>query len=155
MKVHDEHEFGGIGRRAALICAALGLITAALMVFAMGGRLSAALPVEILVGILALFVGSAFLGKWAGKMFSRYAPVRVTDAIIGLLVAFGSIVISVFTASLFYFLKNLTQFNRSGNFWLSFVAPQVAVLLVGGIPAMFLGILFGVLVRREFSKAGY
>ena len=31
MKVHDEHEFGRIGRRAALICAALGLITAALL----------------------------------------------------------------------------------------------------------------------------
>jgi len=151
MKVHQGHECGRIGRRAGLTCAALGLTTAALIWFVMGGKLP---PIQLISAIVALFFGSALLGAWAGRVFCRYRGLRAADAAIGMLVAFGSIFVSVFTGSLVTYLT-LTEFRRQQYLAIVFLMPQIFVFMIGGFPAIFLGWLFAVLVRREFLKLGY
>jgi len=65
----EEHGCGSIGRSVAVLCAAVGVGAAVLMVLAMGISrfiLPFPFPKEIVVGLVVLFIAAAILGKKAG-----------------------------------------------------------------------------------------
>ena len=158
MPDEEGHGCGNIGRWIAFLCAALGVVAAIVMVRAIGIP-SFIVPLnpptkEMIVGLIALFIAAAWLGKKAGMYLCDKSHDTAMNVLVGLGVAFGSISISVMTGTLFSFVSMAGEIFGSVNFnplyvLLGFFIPLFIVLLFGAIPAILLGILYGFLVRNR------
>jgi len=157
----DDHGCGSIGRWIALVCAALGVVAAIVMVRAIGipkfvVPLNAPTK-EMIVGLIALFIAAAWLGKKAGMYLCDKSHDTAMNVVVGLGVAFGSISISVMTGTLVGMVSELPRISGSVNFnplyvLLGFFIPLFFVLLFGAIPAILLGVLYGFLVRNRLRN---
>ena len=155
----NDHGCGRIGRWIGVFCAALGLATASLMWTGMGGTWYisfSTLPPELIAGFVALFVGSAYLGTKAGVFLCEKRHALSMCMVTGIGVALGSIAIAVWTGMIVGIVRDFGQFFGRNFTVLSLVlavfAPLGLILLFGGIPAMLLGVLYGILVRRGVRR---
>lgn len=156
---YHDHGCGRIGKWIAVLCAALGAVTAFIM---MGGlrinvaTTSFAVPKELAVGLLVLFLAAVFLGERAGRFLCGRSNNVAMHVLVGQGVAFGSITMAVLSGTLVAFISegfflNAPEANplsHVGGFFL----PLLLVLMFGGIPAVFLGVLYGLLVRNRLRK---
>lgn len=157
----DGHGCGSIGRGTAVLCAALGVVTALVMVCAMDLP-SFIIPLnpppkEIIVGLVALFIAAAWLGKKAGFYLCRKDYDWPLNVVVGLGVAFGSIALAVTTGTFVGVLGEARELISSVDFnplniLLGFFFPLLLVLFFGGIPAAFLGVFYGFLVRSRLRR---
>lgn len=157
----DGHRCGSIGRWIAVVCAALGVVAALVMVVALDFP-SFLVPLnpppkEIIVGLIALFIAASWLGKKAGMYLCDKTHDTAMNVVVGLAVAFGSISISVMTGTLVGMVSELPRISGSVNFnplyvLLGFFIPLFFVLLFGAIPAILLGVLYGFLVRNRLRN---
>src|SRR5687768_842148 len=155
----DDHRCGSIGRWVALLCAALGVITAYIVV--LGLKLSwivfpSAFPKEILVGLVVLFIAAAVLGKKAGIYLCNKTHATGRNVLVGVGVAFGSIAAAVLVGAFVGYFGEMDLLRR-GEFTVSglVLAPFILLFFVlwfGGIPAILLGVFYGFLVRNRLRK---
>ncbi|HEU4769220.1 MAG TPA: hypothetical protein VFS77_17765 [Pyrinomonadaceae bacterium] len=155
---HSAHGCGRIGRRTGLLCAFLGVVAAFLLLVSFGVRFDDN-PVTwfinptITPGLFALFIGSAYFGKKAGMFLCRKGNRSGWNVLIGIALAFGSITIAV-TAGVYLmvvlrlFGDKLPPFDVL-TLWFSLLAY---FYLIGGIPAIGLGALYGFLVKKQLAK---
>ena len=158
MTDHDIHGCGRAGAWIGVLCAALGVLIAGVMVWAMGiGRFVGlpGLPIELVVGLIGLFVAAGCFGKKAGVFVCKRGNGLSTNVLIGIALAFGSIAIAVWTGTIALAVKELINGH----------VPHIAALLVavlvgwlfillvfliyGGIPAALLGVVYGFLLRHR------
>ena len=157
----DGHGCGSIGRWIALVCAALGVVAAIVMVRAIDipkfiVPLNAPTK-EMIVGLIALFIAAAWLGNKAGKYLCDKSHDTAMNVLVGLGVAFGSISISVMTGTFVGIVSEVPRISGSVNFnplyvLLGSFIPLFFVLLFGAIPAILLGVLYGFLVRNRLRN---
>ena len=143
------------------MCAALGVVIAFVIVLAMDLP-EFILPVyppskEIIVGLVALFIAAAWLGTKAGWYLCRKEHDRALNVVVGLGVAFGSIAVAVMTGTLLGVVSEADEIFGStaitpAGVLLGMFFPLLIVLLFGGIPAAFLGVLYGFVVRNCLRK---
>ena len=156
----EEHGCGSIGRSVAVLCAALGVGAAALMVLVMGiSRFILPFPFtkEIVVGLVVLFIAAAILGKKAGIYLCDKTSATGRNVLVGMGVAFGSIAAAVLAGTFVGFLGEADYILRAENFSvvnavLGFFIPLLLVLWFGGIPAILLGVFYGFTVRKRLRK---
>ena len=157
----DGHGCGSIGRWLAVLCAAAGVGIAFLMLRAMGvPKFVVPLnppPKEIIIGLIALFVAAALLGKKAGMYLCGKSHNWALNIVVGIGVAFGSIAIAVVTGTFVGFIGEAPQILSSPDFHplnvlMGFLILLGIVLFFGGIPAAFLGVFYGLLVRNRLRK---
>ena len=155
----EDHGCGRIGRWIGLLCAGLGLATAVLMWTGLGLTWHIGfsnLPLELIVGFVALFVGAGYLGTKAGVFLCERRHALSMCMVAGIGVALGSIAIAVWTSTFLGILRNAHEFFGRNFTVLSLVlavfGPLGLVLLFGGIPAMLLGVLYGFLVKRGLRR---
>ena len=157
----DGHGCGSIGRWIAVVCAALGVVAAIVIVRAIGIP-SFIVPLnsptkEMIVGVIALFIAAAWLGNKAGMYLCDKSHDTAMNVLVGLGVAFGSISISVMTGTLFGVVSAAGEIFRSTTItpvgiFLGLFFPLLIVLLFGAIPAILLGVLYGFLVRSRLRN---
>jgi hypothetical protein len=157
----DGHGCGSIGRGIAVLCAAVGVVTALVMVWVMGvPKFVIPLnppPKEIIVGLIALFIAAAWLGNKAGIYLCGKGHDWASNVVVGIGVAFGSIAIAVLTGTFVGVVSEARQIFSSVDFnplnaLLGFFFPLGMVLFFGGVPAAFLGVVYGFLVRNRLRK---
>jgi hypothetical protein len=156
MTDHDVHGCGRIGSRIGVLCAGLGVAVAVVMVVLMdmsGFLAPSALLGPLGIGLLALFLASAILGKYVGTFLCKRGNNALLAVAGGFFLAFSSIVIAVFTGSAFTFLITTFLTTERVDLETLFILPQILVGLFGGIPAIILGFVYGLLVRRQLAKA--
>jgi hypothetical protein len=157
---YHEHGCGSVGRWIGVLCATLGVATAGLMVYAI--NLDWYIhpfnpPKEVLVGLVVLFLASAYLGEKGGMRLCGKDYDLPLNVVVGLGVAFGSISIAVISGTLVGVLSNLGELLRSPafnplNVVLGFFFSLLLVLLFGGLPAALLGVLYGFLARNRLRS---
>ena len=157
----DGHGCGSIGQWVAIVCAAAGVGIAFLMLRAMGvPKFVVPLnppPKELIIGLIALFIGAALLGKKAGMYLCGKSQAWALNVVVGIGVAFGSIAIAVLTGTFVGVVSEAPRLFGSVDFnplnaLLGFFIPLGIVLFFGGIPAAFLGVLYGLVVRNRLRK---
>lgn len=153
---HD-HGCGSVGRWISVLCAALGVVTAILMIRAMNiGWYVPGYPIpkEIAVGLVVLFIAAAFLGEKAGVRLCGRSHDVPLNVLVGQGVAFGSIAIAVMAGTLVGVVSAAGEILSSPGFTpigvvLLLFGPLFLVLMFGGIPAVLLGLLYGFVVRNR------
>lgn len=156
----EEHGCGAIGRWVALLCAGLGAAAAFLMLVVFGIEkilFADGFPKEIAVGLVALFIASAVLGKNAGVYLCDKTSRTGLNVLVGIGVAFGSIAIAVFAGAFVGFLAEADSILRAEsfspvNFVYGFFILLFLVLWFGGIPAILLGVFYGFMVQHRLRK---
>lgn len=157
----DGHGCGSIGRWLSVMCAAAGVGIAFLMLRAMDvPKFVVPLnppPKELIIGLIALFVAAALLGKKAGMYLCGKSHDWALNVVVGIGVAFGSIAIAVLTGTFVGVVSEAPQIFTSVDFHplkalIGFFIPLGIVLFFGGIPAAFLGVFYGLLVRNRLRK---
>jgi len=158
MTDHDVHGCGRAGAWMGVLCAGVGVLIAGLMVRALGvGWVIGlpALPIELVIGLIALFVAATHFGKKAGVFLCQRGNRLSTNVLFGIALAFGSIAIAVWTGTIVGILHELLKrdFPGVGTMfvgllfgWLFFL---VVIVLYGGIPAALLGAVYGFLLRKR------
>jgi hypothetical protein len=154
---YHEHGCGSIGRFIGFVCAVLGVVTAALMVYALnlGWSLHPSNPPkEILVGLVALFLSAVYLGEKSGVYLCGKHYDLPKNILVGLGVAFGSISIAVLAGMLVAIVSNPGELLANPDFnpfrlVIGFFLLLGLILLFGGVPAVVLGVLYGFLVRSR------
>jgi len=163
----EERQCGSIGMKVSLLCALLGAVApVAIMLkeflLSLPGGLTAysrlhpqdAQPkwpilIGIVVSLIGLGVAAALLGKLAGKIICRRKSKFAGAALVGICLAFSCIIAGILVASLvtLVVMPSLDSLAVIGIY-------SFATLVVGAIPAVLLGVLFGALVRWRLVKAG-
>ena len=157
---YHEHGCGSIGTWIGLVCAAVGVGTAALMVYALNldwYLFPSNPPKEVVVGVVALFLAAVYLGKKSGVYLCGKHSRLSLNVLVGLGVAFGSISIAVLAGTLVAIVSNPGEIFSDPDFnpfnlVLGFFLMLGLVLLFGGVPAVVLGVLYGFLVRNRLRE---
>jgi len=157
---YHDHGCGSVGRWIGVLCAALGVVTAYLMIQLMnlGWYIPVyPMPKEVALGLVVLFLTSAFLGERAGMRLCGKSDDVSLNVLLGQGVAFGSITIAVMFATLVGVISAAGTVVGSPGFTplglvFALFMPLCLVLLVGGVPAVGLGVLYGLLVRNRLRK---
>ena len=161
MTDHDVHGCGRAGAWMGVLCAAVGVLAAGLMVWALGIGWAIGLPmlpIEVVIALTALFIGASYFGKKAGVFLCKRGNRLSTNVLIGIALAFGSIAIAVWAGTIVGILHELPRHDFLGVGtmfvgllfgWLFFL---VVILMYGGIPAALLGVTYGSLMRRQLRK---
>ncbi len=148
----------------SLVFAALGVVTAftlMLLIFGVNGTydilINEGLQIQlgVIAGIVALFLSATFLGKIAGRIICYKLRGIAGAAFVGFCLALSCVVIAIVAGAPFSFLvqelSNITPEHKS-DFLVFIVAPLFWILFFGILPAMLLGGLYGILVRRRLAK---
>jgi hypothetical protein len=152
----EGHGCGSVGRWVGVLCAALGVVTAFLMISLMGlgwffkGFTSP--PIQI--GLIALFIAAGLLGTKAGVVLCNKGNDLATNVLVGIGLAFASITIAVVAGSISVILMGPSNIQGWEFLWI-LVVTLLVMLMYGGIPAVLLGVLYGVLVRDRLRKLGH
>lgn len=102
------------------------------------------------LALLSLFVSAAVLGMVAGRVICSGENQMHVNLAVGIALAFTTIVVSVLIGTTSGVL--MSGGNESTNLFTVFLGLMFWILLFGGIPAAGLGVLYGVLVRKQLSK---
>jgi hypothetical protein len=156
METYPDHGCGRIGRRTGLFCGALGVLAAYFMLKITGyweSPMTVGQKPAMIFGVFVLFLASGYFGTKAG-IFLCWRENKVgLDILIGLALAFGSNAISVLAGSVFYIFvhdpNTIIEVNRIPGIVFGNV---ILVSIVGGLPAAFLGVLYGLLVGLQLEK---
>ena len=107
-----------------------------------------------LVIVGTVYLSAAVLGRQAGKFFCRKPPASLRAALVGILVALGCLASGVVVWSIFHLIE-LSLFvpglESSDILFLSSFAGVVA-FIYGFIPAILLGVFYGLLVKRRLAQ---
>lgn len=157
----DEHGCGNVGKWVGVLFAALGVGAAFLIVrfLNLGWVVFSPpfLPKEVLVGLVALFIAAAVLGKKAGLYLCGKDYDVPKNVLVGLGVAFGSITTAVLAGTLIAVVSDAGELIRSPDFnplnlVLGFFLTLLLVLWFAGLPAIFLGVVYGFVVRNRLRE---
>ena len=157
MEGHEDHGCGTIGKWIGMLCAALGIGTAFLMVRLMGIGWTIGLDPPISVGLVVEIFAAAYLGEKAGRYLCSKGNQLGRNVLVGLGVAFGSIAIAVYAGTIAGFVGHASEWigNPDNNRWNAVFAlfvPLWLVLFYGQLPATFLGVLYAFLVHNRLQK---
>jgi len=157
MNAHYDHGCGSVGKWIGMLCAALGIGTAFLMVRVMNGGWFIGLDPSITVGLVVEIFAAAYLGEKAGRYLCSKGNPLGRGMLVGLGVAFGSIAIAVYSGTIAGFVGHPSEFFGNPHIGpLNVVSvlffPLFLVLLFGGIPAAVLGVVYGALVNIRLQK---
>lgn len=137
-----------------LMCAVLGALTAAAFFVLTGGwwflRESS---LSIGVGLIALFVAAGYMGMETGVYLCWRGNTVGLGIGLGIALAFACIGCSGLAGSVFYILINVPQGTLAMREipQLLFL-PTLGLALFGGIPAVVLGIVYGLLTGMQLEK---
>jgi hypothetical protein len=156
MRNDHDHGCGRIGRWIGLLCAFLGALTAYFMMKIMGVwdfppivRINPSL----IFGVLVLFLASGYFGTKAGVYLCWRENKIGLNVLIGLALAFGSNAISALAGSVFYiFVHDRNTIIELKDLPEILFSPLLTILIFGGLPAAFLGVLYGLLVGLQLQK---
>jgi hypothetical protein len=151
-----------IGRRQGLIAAALGMLIAELIMVSMFtadqglvGSLQwysqSEYGLNILVGLVVLALCGAFYGQLAGRLIL----VRRWNAPgTGILISLAVLVTTAFLAGwMGYFGEGIHQPGSLSDPFVDYILkPAYWIILFGTVPALLVGIWFGVTIRRRGRK---
>ena len=155
MKEHDDHGCGSVGRRTGLLCSGIGVAIAVLILKGMDPRGNLRLldlGFATMIGVVALFVATAFFGTKAGVFLCKRGNRRGLNVAIGLALAFGSIAAGVWTGVLAGLVTEVDRIPFLFDFVLGMFSVLGLFLLFGGIPAIVLGVFYGLLVTWQLSR---
>ncbi len=157
MDAHYGHGCGSVGKWIGVLCAALGIGTAFLMVYVMSAGWVIGLDPPITVGLAVEIFAAAYLGEKAGRYLCRQGNPLGRGMLVGLAVAFGSITIAVYAGTIAGFVSYASEWigNPHINPWNAVYAlffPLFLVLFFGGVPAAVLGVIYGALVNVRLQK---
>lgn len=157
MEEIQEHKCARIGMKVSLLVATLAIIVLLVLTISYVAdwfRYSVAdklISLSATVLILAVFYTSAgFLGKAAGKNICRERHKLGASIFVGIGVTLGSLAVAALAAEVSIQLAKILEEGRLDG--PGFVL--VMTILGGVLPAILLGILYGVLVRWRLTKAG-
>jgi uncharacterized protein YuzE len=171
MEERQEQQCASIGMKISLLCATLGAIApVGIMLheffqYLPGGvsaRMNPGLTQvkwSILLGVIvtlsALYLAAAFLGRAAGKNICRRRRSLGGAIFVGTGLALFCLLVGLIVMALFM------AATSPGKDDVEFIEGVVGVfvfvsisLMVGAVPAILLGILYGVLMRWRLTKAG-
>ncbi|HEX3187288.1 MAG TPA: hypothetical protein VHQ94_20995 [Pyrinomonadaceae bacterium] len=157
MDAHYDHGCGSVGKWIGMLCAALGIGTAFLMVYVMNAGWLIGLDPPIMVGLVVEIFAAAYLGEKAGTYLCRKGNPLGRGMLVGLGVAFGSITIAVYAGTIAGVVGHASEWLGNPNIkpWNAvyvFFVPLFFVLFFGGAPAAVLGIVYGALVHVRLQK---
>lgn len=149
------HDCGKIGLQTGLLCAVLGFVLALLLI---GWFTSASAGVEwlpivrfLLIPLVALLITAGIFGFKAGRYLCERGNQMSWNVLIGISLAFGSIAAASLAGSFAVLLTDLPHLINVGLLIL-FVLPLLFVLIYGSIPAIGLGLLYAVLVKKQLAN---
>ena len=158
------HICASVGMKTSLLFAALGVVTAFILmltIFGVNGiydiLIDEGLQIQlgVIAGIAALFLSATFLGRIAGRIICHKLHGFTGAVFVGVCLAISCIVIAVVAGALFGFLvqelSNITPDHKS-DFLVFILVPLFWILFFGILPAMLLGGLYGILLRRRLAK---
>lgn len=144
-----EQQAATVGRNVSIFCALIGAVVP------IGLMLKAFLESyhphwDVLIGafftLTALLIAAAFLGRVAGKVIWKKRSGAAGAILVGICLAFCCLIIGVAVWALFNVAHALTDFSRQIVWFASVMA-----LIVGALPAILLGVLYGVVMRSRLS----
>jgi hypothetical protein len=157
MQGHALHTCGQIGRKNGVLCAGLGVLAAGLLLTPWGAidlviNSDRRFQLGLFIGLGALYLAASYFGGIAGRFLCKRNNL-ITNVIVGVSLAFGSVAISVLTSTVSLVLMNkLGESTDSTDLLTSLVGPLFWVFLFGGGPAIVLGVFYGILVRTQLAK---
>ena len=143
-----------VGMRSSLLFAALGVLTALLLLRLLGIQALITEPGPeslsgIVVGLATLGLSSALLGRLAGRIIYLSGNNIAVNLVIGLALALACLITPALAGSIvgvFLVVSRQPSFIRS-NPLEDIGSISLLILLWGGGPAALLGFLYGVLVK--------
>jgi hypothetical protein len=155
MDNHKSHACGRIGSTHGVLCAALGILVIVLIfgpsrLIDLIKNSEPGFILSLGLALLSLFVSAAVLGMVAGRVICSGENQMHVNLAVGIALAFTTIVVSVLIGTTSGVL--MSGGNESTNLFTVFLGLMFWILLFGGIPAAGLGVLYGVLVRKQLSK---
>ncbi len=103
---------------------------------------------SVCVGVIALYVAAAALGNIAGSLFYKLEGQGIGIWLVGVGLAWGSLVISVLAGSSVEFFSTNTNLQDFGSYIL---APLFWIMFFGIIPALVLGLTYTKVVKKQLS----
>lgn len=157
MQSHDLHTCEKIGRNKSILCATLGVVAAFLLLIPLGAiglaiNGDSTFNLILFTSLAALYLAASSLGKVAGRFLCKTSePMPIV--LVGVGLALSCLVISVLTGSFSLVLVGIIRGASDSTDLVTYViVPLVGVLLWGGVPAAGLGVLYGVLVRKQLAR---
>ena len=156
----QEHRCASFGMKMSIVCALIGVAGPAGMFIkeflqSLPGGPSAhssdspkwSILIATLVTVIAMSVAAAFLGRWAGNMICRRKSGIPGAILIGIGLAVTVMIVGVVLAVLCSIVveRSLDSVGVAGAF-------GVITVIVGALPAMLLGVLYGAVVRSRLAK---
>ena len=155
-----------VGMRMSLLFAALGVVAPFVLILAYLALIEMLFIQElsfqlgVIAGIVTLFLSAAFLGRIAGKIICHKWRGIAGATFVGVCLVISCIVLAIVAGASFWalvdrFLVQEPSVITSGNEFgfLDFMGTLLVLFLFfGGLPAILLGGLYGVLVRRRLAK---
>jgi hypothetical protein len=154
---HELHTCGKIGRKNSILCATLGVLVACLLLIPLGAigiavNGDSTFKLILFIGLGSLYLAASSLGKIAGRFLCKTSNL-MPSVIIGVGLALGCLAISVLTGSLSLVIVNMISRSPDSTHLVTYlVVPLFVVFVYGGVPAVLLGVLYGVLVRKQLAK---
>ena len=161
MSTHIDGGCGRIGRRMGLFCAFLGVMTAYLMIQVMGGGgggvwhgVTVFHVLMLALYLSPLFITAAFFGTRAGRFLCHKGNRLNLNIWIGIALALGSVTAEVLACTFVYIVMRGGDALVGGELFYAWFAPLAIIMMFGGLPAVGLGVLYGILVRSRLDKLG-
>jgi len=152
----DKERLKRAGAKYSLICAGLGLLVAALITTALFGVFTGSglhqiildpyflAPVAVAVSCLA--IAAWYFGGLAGGVISRVGLASPATRLIGILLALHCMILSVTAGYLTHFFSSIHQSEMLYDY---VAGPAIAVIGIGFVPALILGLTFSAMIRSE------
>jgi hypothetical protein len=148
-----------VGMRWSLLFAALGVLTALLLLRLLGIQALITEPGSeslfgIVVGLATLCLSAALLGRLAGRIVYLSGNYLLINMVIGVVLALGCVVISAIAGSA---VGVLLDVSKEPTFVKSNPLEEIGVIvllisLYGGGPAALLGFSYGVVVKLTLDR---
>lgn len=151
----NESDYKSAGARRSILCATFGLAIALTLIFSTFNVSSERLImlVPVILGVTGLYAGAYFYGKFAGKLAHRVGIDSFKVWFIGILLAWSSVITMTFAGSLFSFAADFDSGDIYDTFYSYILLPLMWIAAIGWIPALILGLVWAVLMKRKFRIA--
>jgi hypothetical protein len=154
MKEIQEQKCASIGMKMSLFCATLAIMVPLFFVIPYVKDMSRYRASEnlITVGAVALILAvfyacAALFGKVAGKVICRRRHESGKAISVGIILALGCLVAAALTVDSSILLAKMMSAER-----VIFGLSSLWITLIGALPAILFGILYGILVRWRLTK---
>lgn len=154
MTDHDIHGCGRAGSAIGVLCAFLGVVCAAAIVFGLiiHGSLSRKSAPMIIFEVISLVVAAGFFGRKAGIYLCEKGNDLSRNIGVGIALAFGSIVTATATTTFVTGLLSGALTNAASWVLVGGFVMTIYTLVLGLIPAVLLGALYGLLMTGELRR---